>query len=66
MAEMMKRTLVVLLAVQLAACSSSRPKVDPQKRYVRYFAPTKEMAYSLYPPDGPWLVYMGGIQPECH
>lgn len=59
MAAMMKRTLVALMAGLLAACSSTFPKVDPGKRYVRYFHPTEEMAYSLQAPAGPW-VYSAG------
>lgn len=59
MATMMKGTLVVLMAVLLVACSSTFPKVDPSKRYVRYFDDTKDMAYSLFAPEGPW-VYIAG------
>jgi hypothetical protein len=39
------------------ACSSSPKRVDPSKRYVRYFHPSKEVAYTLSPPTGNWTYY---------
>lgn len=55
----MRVILLVAIAMMLTACSSTLPKVDHGKRYIRYFSPTGEVAYSLYPPVGSW-VYIAG------
>lgn len=50
----MKALLSLVMTFILTACSSTLPKVDHGKRYMRYFSPTEEVAYSLYPPVGSW------------
>lgn len=51
------RLFCFTLVLLLAACSSSPKKIDPSKRYVRYFHPTKEVAYTLSPPVGNWIYH---------
>lgn len=55
----MKIMLFAAITMLLTACSSTLPKIDHGKRYVRYFSPTKEVAYSLYPPIGSWTYIAG-------
>lgn len=58
------RVMLLLAAFMLlTACSSTPPRVDHGKRYVRYFS-TTEMAYSLYPPAGSWVYIAGKYKNE--
>lgn len=51
------RLICIVLVLALTACGSSRQRIDPNKRYVRYFHPSKETAYTLSPPIGNWTYY---------
>lgn len=65
MGEKRMRTLfLTAVAILLISCSSTLPKVDHEKRYVRYFSPTEEMAYSVYPPIGSWDYIAGKYKNE--
>lgn len=49
--------LIFAIALSISACSSSRPKTDPNRHHVRYFYPTKMVAYKVSPPIGSWTYY---------
>lgn len=49
--------LLAVAAVGLCACSSSHPKIDPDRRHVRYFYPTEMVAYTVNPPIGSWTYF---------
>lgn len=51
------RCFGIALVLLVSACGPSPTKIDPHKRYVRYFHPTKEVAYTLSPPIGNWTYY---------